>query len=226
MNQRRMRHAILAMAVLAFLFPSPVQAAKGDDKGNDSGKRPLRVAILPIVNNTQEYGASKILGDILAEQLKEMPESRATFLLPDDVERILTPVNQLGKSYAITDKWSKYATLDSTAIEGLDSLLTVNTILCVKINEWENHRVPVVGAGQSSATIGLAFALYDIRSKKLLWSKNPREQRFGAELDPSSANVNYDETGVIQRRSDSQPPRYEALAADLIRDAFKKFPQK
>jgi hypothetical protein len=38
--------------------------------------------------------------------------------------------------------------------------------------------------------------------------------------------VNYDETGFIQNRRASDPPRYEAVAADLIRDAFKKFPQK
>ena len=167
-----------------------------------------------------------MMEDILRDQLKEVPASRAVFIYPDDVERILTPIDQSGRVEAINDQWSKYQTLDSTAVQGLDSLLTCGSILCVKISEWENHRVPRIGAGQSSATVGFSFALYDIRTKKLLWSKHPREQRFAAELDPSSANVNYDETGMIQRSSDSQPPRFESVAGDLVRDAFKNFPTK
>lgn len=226
MIERRMHRAILALAALAFLLPAPARAGNDEGKGKDSGKHPIRVAILPFVNNTQELGATKMMDDILRDQLKEVSESRAVFLMPSDVERILTPIDQMGKAYAVTEQWAKLQTLDTTAVQGLDSMLTVDAVLCVKINEWENHRVVVVGTGQSSATVGLAFALYDIKSKKLLWSKAPREQRMAEELDVSSSNVNYDETGVIQRRSDSQPPRYEAVAGDLVRDAFKKFPQK
>jgi hypothetical protein len=226
MNERRMRRALLAAAALAFLLPSPARADKDEGQAKASGKRAIRVAILPLVNNTQELGATKMMEDILRDQLKEVPESRAVFLQPGDVERILTPIDQLGKAYAVTDHWSKYQTLDSTALQGLDSMLTVDAVLCVKISEWENHRVVVVGTGQSSATVGLSFALFDVPSKRLLWSKSPREQRFAAEQDISSANINYDETGVIQRKADSQPPRYEAVAGDLVRDAFKKFPQK
>ncbi|HEX7076873.1 MAG TPA: hypothetical protein VF363_00465 [Candidatus Eisenbacteria bacterium] len=222
MNQPRTSRAILAMAVLAFFLPSFALAAKNDDSGK--GGKPLRVAILPFVNSTQEIGATKMMDDVMRDQLKEV--SRAIFLMPGDVERILSGLDQLGKVDLITDRWAKYRTLDSTAVTGLDSLLTVDAILCVKISEWENHRVPVVGMGQSSATVGLSFALYDIATKKLLWSKDPREQRFGAELDPATGSANYDETGVIQRKSDNQPPRYEAVAGDLVRDAFKKFPQK
>lgn len=225
MIQPRMRHAILAATALAFLLPTPGRAAQ-DDQGKDAGKHPIHVAVLPFVNATADLGAPKIMGDILGDQLKQVPADRAVFLLPDDVERILTPVDRFGSAMAITDRWGKYQTLDSTSVVGLDSLLTCGSILLVKISEWENHRVPVVGAGQSSTTIGLSFALYDIRTKKLLWSKHPREQRFAQEIDPSSANVSYDATGVIQRSSDSQPPRYESVAADLLRDAFKKFPQK
>lgn len=224
MNQPRMSRAILAMAVLALLLPPHPAAAKNDDAGK--GGKGLRVAILPFVNATQELGATKMMDDIMRDQLKAVPATRAVFLMPGDVERILTGLDQLGKADLITDQWSKYRTLDSTAVTGLDSLLTVDAILCVKISEWENHRVPVVGMGQSSATVGLSFALYDIATKKLLWSKDPREQRFGAELDPATGSANYDETGVIQRKSDNQPPRYEAVAGDLVRDAFKKFPQK
>ena len=84
----------------------------------------------------------------------------------------------------------------------------------------------MVGAGQSSATVALSLTAYDIRTKARIWNKNPREQRFAAELDASSSNVNYDETGFIQRKSDSAPPRIEAVAADLIRDALKTFPNK
>jgi len=38
--------------------------------------------------------------------------------------------------------------------------------------------------------------------------------------------VNYDETGFIQRKSDSSPPRIEAVAGDLMRDALKTFPNR
>jgi hypothetical protein len=195
---------------------------------NDPPKRkgPIRVAILPIVNSTQELGASKILDDILREQLAEVPKSRATFLYPFDTEQILTSRNQLNRAYMLTERWSKHGTLDSTAVAGLDSLMMVDAVLLVKINEWENHRVPIIGAGSSHTTIGFSLASYDVRTKKRIWKKDPREQRFGQDIDPTSGTVNYDETGFIQNRRASDPPRYEAVAADLIRDAFKKFPQK
>ena len=79
----------------------------------------------------------------------------------------------------------------------------VDAILLVKISEWENHRVPVVGAG--SPTRPATFALYDPKTKALLWIKKPREQRFAAELDASSANVNYDETGDPGEGPTSRP---------------------
>jgi len=163
--------------------------------------------------------------DIMRDQLKKVDASRATFLQPGDVERLLSDRDALARIDIINDRWTKDGSIDSTAIGGLDSLLAVDAILLVKIREWENRRVPVVGAGQSHATVALSFALFDPRTRKLLWSKSPREQRFSAELDASSANVNYDETGVIQRKSDNAPPRFEAVAGDLVRDAFKKFPR-
>jgi len=115
---------------------------------------------------------------------------------------------------------------EPTAIGGLDSLLMVDAVLCLKISEWESRRVPVIGAGQSSSTVALSMAVFDIRSKARIWGKNTREQRFAAELDASSSHVNYDETGFIQRSSDSAPPRIEAVASDLVRDALKTFPTK
>jgi hypothetical protein len=74
--------------------------------------------------------------------------------------------------------------------------------------------------------VGLSFACYDVRSMKQIWKKDPREQRFGQEIDPTSGSVNYDETGFIQNKRATDPPRYEAVASDLVRDAFKKFPEK
>jgi hypothetical protein len=38
--------------------------------------------------------------------------------------------------------------------------------------------------------------------------------------------VNYDETGFIQNKRATDPPRFEDVAASLVRDAFKKFPTK
>jgi hypothetical protein len=230
--RRRSAHLALTMALLlASLLTLPaVSAAK--DKDKEKGKKEeekygpsIRVAVFPFVNATDEVGATRIMEDIMHDQLKNVDPARATFLQPSDVERLLSDRDAVARIDLLNDRWGKDRSLDSTAIGGLDSLLMVDAILLVKINEWENHRVPVVGAGQSNTTIGLSFALFDPRTKALLWSKNPREQRFSAELDPSSANVNYDETGVIQRKSDNAPPRFEAVAGDLIRDAFKKFPR-
>ena len=200
--------------------------AKEEKKDEKASERPIRVAVMPIVNDSPDAGAAKIMGDILRDQLKEVPEERATFLLSSDTERLLQDRNQLQRAYALNDRWSKYGTLDTTAVAGLDSLLTVDAILCVRVGEWENVRVSVVGRGESNTTVGLQFALYDLKSLKKTWSKETREQRFAHEVDPSSGSVTYDETGYIQSRGTTDPPRYEAVASDLVRGAFKKFPRK
>ena len=220
----RFLRPLLALALALLLLPAApsARAARKDARPPNA----IRVAILPFVNSSAELGATKIMGDIMAEQVKRIDRSRVTYLLPVDVERILTDLNKVGVVYQIADKWATNSTLDSTAIGGLDSLLMVDAVLCVKISEWESHRVPVIGAGQSNSTVGLAMAIFDIRTKKRIWSKNPREQRFAAEQDASSSHVNYDETGFIQRSSDSAPPRIEAVASDLVRDALKTFPPK
>lgn len=213
--------AVLALAV--FLIPAAARPALAEKK---APAKAIRVAILPFVNSSAEIGATKIMGDVMAEQVKKIDKSRATFLLPQDVERILTDHNKVGVVYQIADRWGTTSTLDSTAVAGLESLLMVDAVLCVKISEWESHRVPVIGAGESSSTVGLAMAIFDVRTKARIWNKNPREQRFSAELDISSSHVNYDETGFIQRSSDNAPPRIEVVASDLVRDALKTFPAK
>lgn len=220
MSHRRPFRPILALALASLLTPVLAPVAKGD-------KAPgMRVAIVPYANSSPDVGATKMMDDIMREQVKKVDKSRATFMMPSDVERILADHNKADVVYRITEKFERTNTLDSTAIGGLDSLLDVDAVLCVKISEWESHRVPVIGAGQSSSTVALSLAAFDVRTKARIWSKAPREQRFAAEHDASSANVNYDETGFIQRKSDSNPPRIEAVASDLLRDALKNFPKK
>jgi len=221
MKTGRMLHRALPIALLLVVLPGALLAK--DDK--PAAVPSMRVAIFPYLNTTEELGAAKIMGDIMRDQLKKVEAARATFLWPDDVERLLTDSNEMARIDKITDRWATSGILDTTSVAGLESMLMVDAILLVRVKEWENHRVPVVGAGQSSATVALSFALYDVRTDKLLWTKSPREQRFSAEMDASSTSVNYDETGVIQRKSDNAPPRYESVAGDLIRDAFKKFPR-
>ncbi len=225
MLKRHSIRAVPAAAALAFLLVCSLGAKKEETKDQPPAKA-IRVAILPVVNGSADVGAPKIMEDVLRDRLKEVPAERATFLQPTDTERVLNDRNALYRAYAINDRWSKYGTLDSTSVAGIDSLLMADAILCVRIAEWENNRVSVIGRGESNATIGLQFALYDIQSMKKLWSKDPREQRFSQELDPSSGAVNYDETGFIQSRNVTDPPRYEDVASDLVRSAFKKFPQK
>lgn len=220
MKRRSLLHPALPVAL--FLLAIPGFASAKDEK---PAAPSLRVAVMPYVNATEEVGAARIMEDVLKHELKKVDAKRATFIWPGDVERLLSDADQVARIDQLNDRYSKFSALDSTAVAGLDAVLMVDAILLVKISEWENHRVPVVGAGQSHATVGLSFALYDPKTKALLWSKKAREQRFSAELDASSANVNYDETGVIQRKADNAPPRYEAVAADLVRDAFKKFPR-
>ncbi|HEX4992038.1 MAG TPA: hypothetical protein VFV45_02305 [Rubrobacteraceae bacterium] len=218
----RIRRLHPALPVVLLLLAAPAVSSAKDEK---PASAPLRVAVVPYVNTTEEIGASAIMEDVLKGELKKLDAKRVTFIWAGDTERLLSDADQLARVDRLNDRFSKFGTLESTAIAGLDSILMVDAILLVKISEWENHRVPVVGAGQSHTTVALSFALYDPRTKALLWTKKPREQRFSAELDASSANVNYDETGVIQRKSDNAPPRFETVAADLVRDAFKKFPR-
>lgn len=222
---RRLVTMVLAMALAGSLSVAPGVAFAAEEAPAPPSKS-LRVAILPIENASPDLGAAKIMGDILREQLKRVPPEKATFLLPSDTERTLTERNELNRAYLLNERWAKHGTLDSTAVVGLDSLLMVDAILLVKVSEWENHRVPVVGAGESHAIVGLSFACYDVRSLKRLWAKAPREQRFGQEIDPSSGAVSYDATGFIQNKRANDPPRYEDVASDLVREAFKKFPAK
>lgn len=228
MLMSRWSRTLLAVAAGLALVATSI-AAKSEKKKEEPAAQPaksIRVAIMPIVNGSAEVSAAKIMEDVLRDQLKEFPPERATFLQPTDTDRILSARDALARAYAINDRWSKYGTMDSTAIAWIDSLLMVDAILCVKVAEWENLRVTVIGRGESNTTVGFQFALFDVNSKKRLWYKDPREQRFAQEVDISSGSVNYDETGFIQSRQTTDPPRYEDLASDLVRMAFKKFPQK
>jgi hypothetical protein len=219
------KHHILAVSALAVLLFTSV-GAKEEKKDAKAPVPPVRVAVMPVINGSAELGATKIMEDVLREQFKAVPAERATFLLAPDTERILTDRNALDRAYRLNERWSKSGTLDTTSVAGLDSILMVDAILFVKVAEWENVRVNVVGRGQSNATVGLQFALYDLKSLKKTWSRDPREQRFAGEIDPSSTSVSYDDTGYIQSRSVTDPPRNEDVANDLVRSAFKKFPQK
>jgi hypothetical protein len=222
MRTHRLFRSTAAAAALALLLVASVGAKKDDPPPG----KPIRVAIMPVVNGSADVGAPKIMEDILHDRFKEIPAERATFLQPTDTERLLEVHNASDKIFALNDKWSNYGALDTTAVDGVDSLLTVDAILFVKIAEWENVRVNVIGHGESNTTVGFQFALFDLATRKRTWFKDPREQRFANEVDISSGAVNYDETGYIQSRKVTDPPRYEDVASDLVRNAFKKFPKQ
>jgi hypothetical protein len=223
MRIQRFIRLTAAASALALILAVSVAAKKAEPP---PPPKAIRVAIMPIVNSSPDVGAPKIMEDILHDRLKEIQTERASFLQPTDTERLLEARNAADKLYTLNDKWSKYGTLDSTAVDGIDSLLTADAILFVKVAEWENVRVNQIGHGESNTTVGLQFALFDLGTRKRTWSKNPREQRFAQEVDISSGAVNYDETGYIQSRKVTDPPRYEDVASDLVRGAFKKFPQQ
>jgi len=186
----------------------------------------IRVAVLPVVNATGEMDADKIMEDVLRERFKEVDPAKAVFLMPTDVERVLDDANAYDRAIKVTDRWSRYGILDSTAVAGLDSLLVADAVMCIKIGEWETKRAHNIGEGQSSTTIALHFAMFGIRDRKKLWFKDEREQRLAREIDLSSNTVGYDETGRIQTAGANEPPRVNDVASDLVRDALKKFPNK
>jgi hypothetical protein len=224
--------AVLAMAVPLILLAagsvSTARAGKEPEIKLDAppAAKVLRVAVLPLVNGTAEVGADKIMGDVLQERFAETDHDKFLFLLPDDVERILNNANALDRALQVGDRWSRNGTLDTLAISGLDSLLVADAVLCIKITEWETKRAHNVSEGQSSTTIGFHFALFGIRDKKKMWTKEVREQRFAREIDVTSSSVGFDETGRIQTAGANDPPRVEEVASDLVRDALKKFPNK
>jgi len=225
-NQTLFRTACVASALaLTLALPGPV-LAKNRAVEDATPAKTIRVAIMPIINGSPDVSAAKIMEDILRDRFKDIPAERATFLQATDTQRLLENHDALGRAYTLTDRWSKYGVIDSTAAAGLDSVLSADAILLVKVAEWENVRVNVIGQGESNTTVGLQFALFDLRTLRKSWFKNPREQRFVQELDPSSGAVNYDETGYIQSHKVTDPPRYEDVASDLIRTAFKKFPRQ
>ena len=210
------------LAVITCVLSFAVQPAGAKDEKPKS----IRVAIMPILNSSPEVGAPKIMEDILRDQLKEVSADRATFLFPADTERLILQRDASDRQAVLLDTWSDYGRLDSTAAAGLDSVVMSDAILFVKVAEWENVRVNTIGRGESNTTVGLQLAMFDLQTGKKIWSREPREQRFAQEIDVSSGSVNYDETGYIQSRNVTDPPRYEDVAADLVRSAFKKFPQQ
>jgi len=233
-RNRTLLPALLALALSAILFNAgdvpAAPAAKEPEVKLDAPPVPapkgLRVAVLPVVNGSGDADADKIMEDVLRERFNDVDHERAVFLMPGDVERVLTDANALDRALSVTDRWSRVGKLDSTAVNGLDSLLVADAVLCIKITEWETKRVHNVGEGQSSTTIGLHFALYGIRDKKKLWTKEVREQRLAREIDLTNSSVGYDGTGRIQTPNANEPPRTHDVASDLVRDALKKFPNK
>jgi len=222
------RHRLLTSAALAALVLASIGANEPAKKETaPESERALRVAVMPIVNGSPRNRRGQDHGGHPPRAVRGVPHgARHVPQNQPTPERLLADRNELDRAYTLNDRWSKYGTLDTTAVSGLDSLLLVDAILCVRIAEWENVRVNVVGRGESNSTVGLQFALYDLKSLKKTWSKEPREQRFAHEVDPTSGSVTYDETGYIQSRSVTDPPRLEDVANDLVRTAFKKFPRK
>ena len=214
----------LTLSLLLLVLPAVLVAKDKKDDKAPAGPS-IRVAVFPSLNGSEDQGAARILEDILKDNLKKVEAARATFIYPSDVERALTDHDQVFRIDQVSERWAKNGQVDTTAIAGLDTLLMVDAILVSQIRDWENHRSVVVGSGPSHTTVALSFALLDPRTMKVLWTKSPREQRFASELDAASSNAQYDETGVIQRKSDNAPPRYEVVANDLTREAFKKFPR-
>jgi len=233
MNRNRTLPAagsLLLAILLLFLVPGALTALAADTAPQVKLDLPattkgLRVAVLPVVNATEEHDADKIMEDILREQFGEVDKDRAVFLMPADVERVLSDANT-DRADRVTTRWSRNGTLDSTAVVGLDSLLVADAVLLIKVSEWETKRAHNVGEGQSSTTIGLHMALYRIRDKKKIWSKDPREQKLARELDLTNSTVGWDETGRIQTPRANEPPRVDEVATDLVREALKKFPDK
>jgi hypothetical protein len=216
----------LALAVLlAVCLPAPAVPAKEKEEKPAEPVKTIRVAVMPLMNRTQEALADQVVNEALREQLKEFDAARALFLLPNDVERVLAAHNAYPRAGRIADRWSRDGKLDSTAVAGLDTLLSVDAVLCVKVSDWEMKRVTVINAGQSYTTVGLEFALFDVREKKLIWKKSGREQRYADEYDVTSGAVSYDETGTIQSRRTNEPPRPKDVTVDIIKSAFRKFPR-
>ncbi len=222
----------LSFVLVLFLGPSVVLKASAADKAPEvkldlkAPAKGIRVAVLPVANGTGEADVDKIMEDVLREEFKAVETSRAIFLMPSDVERVLTDSNTLDRADRVAARWSRNGMLDSTAIVGLDSLLIADAVLLIKVTEWETKRAHNVGEGQSSTTVGLHFALFNIKDKKKIWSKDVREQRLARELDLTNSTVGYDGTGRIQTPGANEPPRVHDVLTDLVRDALKKFPNK
>lgn len=233
------RHRSILPAALALLFALvlclgprgvlPASAANKEPEVKLDLKTPakgIRVAVLPLVNGTGEADVEKIMEDVLGEELRAVDVSRAVFLLPSDVERVLADANALDRADRVAGRWSRNGMLDSTAIAGLDSLLIADAVMVIKVTEWETKRVHNVGEGQSSTTVGLHLALFNIKDKKKIWSKDVRDQRMAREMDLTNSTVGYDGTGRIQTPGANEPPRIHDVVTDLLREALKKFPNK
>lgn len=220
--------SIVVLAPRAWTETAAPAAKEAEVKLDQAAPAPkgLRVAVLPVVNGSGEEDATVIMEDVLREEFKGVDPARAIFLMPQDVERVLGDFNAEDRADRLTARWARNGSLDSTAIVGLDSLLVADAIMLVRVSEWETKRAHNIGEGQSSTTISLHFALYRIRDKKKLWSKDEREQRLAREMDVSSSTVGYDETGRVQTPNANEPPRVHEVATDLVRDALKKFPIK
>jgi len=226
----------LALAFAWTVAPSPMTGIARAEKKPEAkpevkldappSTKTLRVAVLPVVNTSGEEDAVKIMEDVLNERFRDVDRSRAIFLMPEDVERILSDANRLDRGLRIADRWSRTGAVDTTAFQGLDSTLIADAVLLIKVSEWETKRFHNIGEGQSNTTIGLHFALYSIKTGKKVWGKDVREQRFAREIDASAGMVGYDETGRIQTAKATDPPRVQDVASDLVRDALKKFPTK
>jgi len=233
------RHRLYLPALLLALFVTVLTSRAGAETAAPAAKEPevkvdqapaapkgMRVAVLPVVNASGEEDVPVIMEDVLREEFKLVDPSRAMFLMPEDVERVLDDLHADDRASRLMDRWGRNGTLDSTAIVGLDSLLVADAILMIQVSDWETKRAHNIGEGQSSTTIAIHFALYRIRDKKKIWSKDEREQRLAREIEASSSTIGYDETGRLQTPNANEPPRVHEVATDLVRDALKKFPIK
>src|SRR5262245_39286921 len=109
MNRNRfVRFGALVPAALAVLTLSGPALAKDDakEKPKADADKALRVAILPVVNRSAESLALDTINAVLAERVKELPPAKGSFILPDDVMRLLDGRGETDRARRITERWA------------------------------------------------------------------------------------------------------------------------
>ena len=230
MSRRAGFAALVALAVLA-LLASSVLAAKPKGRKMDlittvpdfASFGVKSIALLPIATFDRSLPAERTVADLWGQNFRGT--GYRWISAPTAREMLLST---LGDSTvkAVREQILKNVRVDSLCAPLLCAKLRTRTVLCVRVEQWEQQPILWNQSGRPMTTVQLKAALVD-SSGTLLWSASGSETGEGPYHDPNTNPIGVSSTTLESTPITGQdgPPAYDEVLNRLLLRWLPQFPR-